>query len=54
LARPALTTRGLKERDLEQVAEYIDRALLNKDDAAALKKLRDEVASFAAKFPMPH
>jgi glycine hydroxymethyltransferase len=54
LGTPALTTRGLKERDLEQVAEFIDHALLNKDDAGALKKLRDEVASFAAKFPMPH
>ena len=54
LGTPALTTRGLKERDLEQVAEFIDRALLNKDDAGALKKLRDEVAAFAAKFPMPH
>jgi glycine hydroxymethyltransferase len=54
LGTPALTTRGLKERDLEQVADFIDRALLNKDDAGALKKLRDEVAAFAAKFPMPH
>jgi glycine hydroxymethyltransferase len=54
LGTPALTTRGLKEREMEQVADMIDRALLNKDDAAALKKLRDEVAALAAKFPMPH
>jgi glycine hydroxymethyltransferase len=54
LGTPALTTRGLKERDMEQVAEFIDRALLNKDDAGALKQLRAEVAAFAAKFPMPH
>jgi glycine hydroxymethyltransferase len=54
LGTPALTTRGLKERDLEQVADFIDRALLSKDDAAALQKLRHEVAAFAAKFPMPH
>ncbi|MDQ3441045.1 MAG: serine hydroxymethyltransferase [Planctomycetota bacterium] len=54
LGTPALTTRGLKERDFEQVADFIDRALLNKDDAAAVKKLRDEVGAFAARFPMPH
>ncbi len=54
LGTPALTTRGLKEHDFEQVAEFIDRALLSKDDAGALKTLRDEVATFAGKFPMPH
>jgi glycine hydroxymethyltransferase len=54
LGTPALTTRGLKENDLRQVADFIDRALLAKDDAGALKKIRDEVAGFAAKFPMPH
>jgi glycine hydroxymethyltransferase len=54
LGTPALTTRGLKERDMEQVADLIDRALLSKDDSAALKKLRDEVAALADKFPMPH
>jgi glycine hydroxymethyltransferase len=54
LGTPALTTRGLKEGDLAQVAEFIDRALLNKDDAAALAKIRAEVKAFASKFPMPH
>ena len=54
LGTPAVTTRGLKESDMEQVADFIDRALLGKDDPANLKKIRDEVSSFAAKFPMPH
>jgi glycine hydroxymethyltransferase len=54
LGTPALTTRGLKEGDLAQVAEFIDRALLNKDDAAALAKIRAEVKAFASKFPMRH
>jgi glycine hydroxymethyltransferase len=54
LGTPALTTRGLKEADLAQVAEFIDRALLNKDDTSALAKIRGEVKAFAAKFPMPH
>src|SRR3954447_17063837 len=54
LGTPALTTRGLKEGDLEVVAEFIDRALLAKDDAASLAKVRGDVADFCKKFPMPH
>ena len=54
LGTPALTTRGLKEADMSKVADFIDAALSGKDDAATLAKLRGDVASFAAKFPMPH
>lgn len=54
LGTPALTTRGLKEKDMVTVAEFIDRALAAKDDSAALSRLRTEVAAFAGKFPMPH
>lgn len=54
LGTPALTTRGLKEKDLETVAGFIDRALLNKDDTKVLSKIRNEVADFCRKFPMPH
>ena len=54
LGTPALTTRGLKEADMKQVADFIDRAVQSKDDAGVLAKVRDEVKSFASKFPMPH
>lgn len=54
LGTPALTTRGLKEADMNTVAAFIDRALLAKDDAVALGKIRQEVSDYAAKFPMPH
>ena len=54
LGTPALTTRGLKEADMTAVAAFIDRALLAKDDAASLAKIKGEVAAFAGKFPMPH
>ena len=54
LGTPALTTRGLKEADLKQVADFIDRAVQSKNDPAALEKIRHEVKSFAANFPMPH
>jgi glycine hydroxymethyltransferase len=54
LGTPATTTRGLKEADYATVADFIDRALLGKDDAATLAKVRSDVADFARKFPMPH
>jgi glycine hydroxymethyltransferase len=49
-----LTTRGLKEKDMQSVADFLDRAILAKDDAGALAKIRAEVAEFCKGFPMPH
>src|SRR6185503_16442545 len=54
LGTPAVTTRGLKEADLETVADFFDRALMSKDDATALAKIKQEVADFCRRFPMPH
>jgi glycine hydroxymethyltransferase len=54
LGTPALTTRGLKEKDLKQVADFIDRGVQSRSDPAALEKIRVEVRAFAGKFPMPH
>jgi len=53
LGTPALTTRGLKEPDIAPVADFIDRAIVSKSDTAALAKIRQEVAEFCKKFPMP-
>src|SRR5207249_2582502 len=54
LGTPALTTRGLKENDMEIVTGFMDRAIHAKDDAAQLANIRKEVADFAAQFPMQH
>ncbi|HEX8522954.1 MAG TPA: serine hydroxymethyltransferase [Tepidisphaeraceae bacterium] len=54
LGTPAITTRGLKEADIEAVADFLDRALLAKDNPDTLKKIKQEVADFCKKFPMPH
>lgn len=50
---PALTTRGMKEKHMETVAEFIDRGLQNKDNQVSLGKLRKDVREFALKFPVP-
>ncbi len=54
LGTPAVTTRGLTEKDVEVVADFLDRAILAKDDAGKLTAIRAEVAEFCKKFPMPH
>ena len=54
LGTPAVTTRGLKEKEMATVAGFIDRALAAKDDPAALAKIKGEVAELCKAFPMPH
>ncbi len=53
LGTPALTTRGMKEAEMEQVAEWIDAAITNYQDEAKLNKLRNEIKRFALAFPLP-
>ena len=49
---PATTTRGLKEPEMLQVAEWIDRALQNMDDGAVLAAIRAEVKELCLRFPL--
>ena len=49
---PAVTTRGLKEADVEQVAGLIDRVLMNPDDEALIASTAKEVKEFMEKFPL--
>ena len=53
LGTPAITTRGMKEKDMEQIAEWMKQAIDNREDDAKLNKLRHEVKAFALKFPLP-
>jgi glycine hydroxymethyltransferase len=49
---PAITTRGLKEKDMEKVVELIDRVLSNAADEQNLAAVRSEVIALAAQFPL--
>jgi glycine hydroxymethyltransferase len=48
----AVTTRGLKEPDMQQVVTWLDRALMAPDDEALIHMIRGEVNEFMAGFPM--
>lgn len=53
LGTPAITTRGLKEQDMEQIAEWMLQAVKNRQDEKILNKLSNEVKEFSLKFPLP-
>jgi len=52
IGTPALTTRGMKEPEMQQIALWIARALENRNDDAALERIRGEVAELANSFPL--
>lgn len=52
LGTPALTSRGMKEKEMKVVARFIDEALRNRDNKAVLKELALQVRQFAGKFPV--
>jgi glycine hydroxymethyltransferase len=49
---PALTTRGMKEPEMRQIAVWITSALDLRNDEAALERIRGEVAELANRFPL--
>jgi glycine hydroxymethyltransferase len=53
LGSPAVTSRGLKEAEMVQVGAWIDEALRNRTDEAALGRIYKEVEQLTAKYPIP-
>ena len=53
LGTPALTTRGLKEEHMAQIAEWMKQAIVNSTDEALLHGLHEEVRAFVKDFLVP-
>ena len=53
IGTPAVTTRGMKEDDVRQVADFIHEALKVIGDAEALAAIQEKVFAFNRAFPMP-
>jgi len=52
LGTPAITTRGMKESEMEIIADWINEALENWKDENRLKEIRDRVVEMTKKFPL--
>lgn len=53
LGTPAITSRGLEEEHMEQVAEWMDKAITGRNDEVVLARLNDEIKDFTKAFPLP-
>ena len=53
LGTPAVTTRGMKEAEMEKIAEWIDRVISNIDDEAIHAQVKEEVKEMCLGFPVP-
>jgi glycine hydroxymethyltransferase len=49
---PAVTTRGMREPEMDAIADLIDRALRARGDARAEGEVRADVAALTARFPL--
>ncbi|MBV9734102.1 MAG: serine hydroxymethyltransferase [Verrucomicrobia bacterium] len=50
---PAVTTRGMKEEEMMEIADLMDEALDSKGDATVLDKVRQQVRALTSKYPLP-
>jgi glycine hydroxymethyltransferase len=53
LGTPAITTRGLKESDMDLIVRWMSGAIAHRNDDAKIESLRKEVTEFARQFPLP-
>ncbi|MDA0789129.1 MAG: serine hydroxymethyltransferase [Proteobacteria bacterium] len=53
IGTPAATTRGMKEADMKQLADWMVTCLKNPEEKALLNRTRDEVQAFCEAFPVP-
>jgi glycine hydroxymethyltransferase len=52
IGTPAVTTRGMKEAEMDQIASLIDEALQVRGDDAALKRVKEATTALCRRFPI--
>jgi glycine hydroxymethyltransferase len=52
IGTPALTTRGMGEREMKVIGGWITEALDNRNDGATLRRIRSQVLDMANRFPL--
>ncbi|MEI8316201.1 MAG: serine hydroxymethyltransferase, partial [Verrucomicrobiota bacterium] len=51
---PAVTTRGMKEAEMTQIAALMTEVLDKPDDVSIHASVKDKVKTLTAKFPLPY
>jgi len=54
IGTPAVTTRGMREPEMETIGGYIDEAIRSQGDPATLERIRGQVRELCEQFPLPH
>jgi glycine hydroxymethyltransferase len=52
IGTPAVTSRGLKESEMKQVADWMNQAILNNSDEQEISRIRSEVRELCDRFPI--
>jgi glycine hydroxymethyltransferase len=52
IGTPAVTTRGMREPEMDAIADLIARALATRDDDGALATVKQEVERLTRRFPL--
>ena len=52
IGSPAITTRGFKEAECQQIAAWVVRAVLNANDERVIKEIQTEVLALCQRFPV--
>ena len=52
IGSPAMTTRGMKEDEMKQIADFILRVVDNIDNDEKLAEIKEEVKNLCLKFPL--
>lgn len=53
LGTPAVTSRGMKEEEMFQIADWIHEVLTHRDNPSHLAKIRDQVKVLTSQYPLP-
>jgi glycine hydroxymethyltransferase len=52
IGTPAVTTRGMREAEMERIAELIDQVLMSAEDASVAARVKEEVRVLSNAFPL--
>jgi len=52
IGTPAVTTRGMRESEMERIADLIDQVLMSAEDAGVAARVKEEVRALSNAFPL--